>query len=159
MNFFDYQNKAAFSVNDYSDNLYFLTYDLMCNPIFLKMIKEKIRYKEKDIMKLSHNVPAIYLEDFLKFRELKNINALYSKEGELLDFKDGDTFDIILSLFENGSVKPEYFKLKVKHPDWNLHTYNFDKDGFDLLKKYLLDNNLLSKTDKIAWNIFEESFK
>ena len=123
------------------------------------MIKEKIIYKEEDLIKLSNNTPSIYLEDFFKFKELKNINALYSEKDELLDFKDGDTFEVILSLFENGFIKSEYFKLKVKHKDWDFHSYDFNSVGFDILKNYLCNNNLLTKNDKIAWGMFEKSFK
>ncbi|AUY76728.1 hypothetical protein FNW83_16465 [Escherichia coli] len=159
INFFDYRKNVAFSVNDFSSNLHFLTYNLMSNPLVIKMLKEGIMFTESDLVRLSYNVPFVYLRDLLKLKELKDINALYDENGEIIEFKGRDTFAIIRSFFEANLVKPEYFKLRVKYPGWDLYSYSYGEDGFDILKDYLEKENLLSKNDKIAWEVFESNMR
>ena len=154
INFFDYRKNVAFSMSDFSSNLQFLTYNLMSNPIVIKMLKEDVMFTESDLFRLSHNIPFVYLRELFKLRELKDINALYDENGELLDLKDRDTFDIIRSFFDGNLVKPEYFKLRVKCPGWDFHD---EEDGFNILKDYLEKESLLTKNDKIAWGIFESN--
>ena len=126
----------------------------MSNPIVIKMLKEDVMFTESDLFRLSHNIPFVYLRELFKLRELKDINALYDENGELLDLKDRDTFDIIRSFFDGNLVKPEYFKLRVKCPGWDFHD---EEDGFNILKDYLEKESLLTKNDKIAWGIFESN--
>ncbi|CAG74564.1 hypothetical protein ECA1660 [Pectobacterium atrosepticum SCRI1043] len=159
INFFDYRKNVAFSVNDFSSNLHFLTYNLMSNPIVIKMLKEGVMFTESDLVRLSHNVPFVYLRDILKLKELKDINALYDENGEIIDLKGRDTFDIICSFFDDNLVKPEYFKLRVKYPDWDFYSHSDGEDGFDILKDYLEKENLLTKNDKIAWGGFESNMR
>ncbi|MBS4433291.1 hypothetical protein E2566_08005 [Pectobacterium punjabense] len=157
INFFDYRKNVAFSVNAFSSNLHFLTYNLMSNPIVIKMLKEGVMFTESDLVRLSHNVPFVYLRELLKLKELKDINALYDENGNVLDLKDRDTFDIIRSFFDGNLVKGEYFKLRVKYPGWNFYSHSDREDGFDILKAYLEKENLLTKNDKISWGLFESN--
>ncbi|MBA0199472.1 MULTISPECIES: hypothetical protein [Pectobacterium] len=157
INFFDYRKNVAFSVNDFSSNLHFLTYNLMSNPIVIKMLKEGVMFTESDLFRLSHNVPFVYLRELLKLKELKDINALYDENGDVLDLKGRDTFDIIRYFFDGNLVKPEYFKLRVKHPRWDFYSRSDGEYGFDILKAYLEKENLLTKHDKISWGLFESN--
>ncbi|HFS7481194.1 TPA: hypothetical protein ACH1O5_001593 [Enterobacter roggenkampii] len=159
INFFDYRKNVAFSVNDFSSNLHFLTYNLMSNPIVIKMLKENVMFTESDLVRLSHNVPFVYLRELFKLKELKNINALYEENGNFLDLKCRDTFDIICSFFDDNLVKPEYFKLRVKYPGWDFYSYSDRDDGFNILKDYLEKEKLITKNDKIAWELFESNWR
>ncbi|EJS95085.1 Hypothetical protein Y17_1295 [Pectobacterium wasabiae CFBP 3304] len=116
-------------------------------------------FTESDLVRLSHNVPFVYLRDILKLKELKDINALYDENGEIIDLKGRDTFDIICSFFDDNLVKPECFKLRVKYPGWDFYSHSDGEDGFDILKDYLEKENLLTKNDKIAWGEFESNMR
>ncbi|WP_407579569.1 hypothetical protein [Citrobacter koseri] len=156
MNFYDYKNNVAFSVNGFSSNLHFLTYNLMFNPIIMRMLKDGVMFTEEDLARLSFNIPQHYINEILIFKELKNTNSLYYENGSVLELNNMSVFEAILSLFDNKLVKPECFRMQVKYPEWDFYSFPDEKEGFNKLKGYLEKENILTKNDKIAWNIFEE---
>lgn len=166
MNFYDYKKKVAFSISDYSDNLHFLTYTFMNNPLIQNIIKSKNKdsFSEKDLIRWSHNVPDYILSDIWRFKELKNINALYDLNGERLELADMDVLQAIVSLFidEDGFryIDNKYSILNVRLPDWEFYSDSRGKpESFLKLYDYLSKENILTKNDKFAWDLFIENKK
>lgn len=154
MNFYDYKRNVAFSVNGFSNNLNFLTYSLMLNPIMIKILKEGIVFTENDLERFSHNIPSFYLNEIIKFKELKNRDVLFDLNRKHLELSHMDTFDALLTLFGNRLVRSECFQLICNIPEWQFHSFDDEKEGFNLLRGYLENERLLTKNDKIAWDLF-----
>lgn len=155
INFYDYQKKVAFSVNHFSNNVRFLTYYLTKNPLLKDIYKKKAIVCEKDLIRFKMNIPFLYLKDIFKFKEFKDQDILYTSQGKKLDLAGVDTFKAINSLMDQFFIlQPEYSILHVNHPEWIFHDPLVSKDSFNMLKDYLIKENILSKNDKLVWDLF-----
>lgn len=136
--------------------LHYPAYTLMANPVMQEILKNKDKhlFSEKHLNRWSHNIPSDILFDFYKFKELKNLNALYDLEGNQLDLSHVDTIQALINLFdEDRFLYNKYASLHVKLPDWKL--FNGDKlQDYQQLYDYLITEKLLSKNDILVWDLF-----
>lgn len=160
INFYDYKNKVAFSVNDYENNLALPAYKFVYDDI----IKEAYQHKElyiftdKDLDKLKNNISYYKLMNIEQFKKFKEMDALYDVHEKPLNLKDMDTLSAIFSIFDPDThyVLPQYAFLKVKISEWQMYSGNDIKD-FQFFHDYLRKEKLLTKNDELAWEMFFEN--
>lgn len=151
--FYDYLNQAVYTIGD---NVSASEYNLppfYWNPLYRPLIVDKQPIREKHFDQLEEQLSEGHLREILKFKKLKEADALYDLDDvRLSHLKDMDTFKAYQTFFdEENTLMNKYGRLKAKPEGWETHT---SLDKYEMLYQYLDSQNILSENDKLGWELF-----
>lgn len=152
--FYDYKNKKAFSFHNYCGTL-----DLSILNMFNDLSFNDWVLGKK--VELNINVDKETLRNIKLFEELKEKGCLFKfRNNEKLDLKDIDNLSAFRYFLDEEefmdkkilTLNSEFYRLKVKYPGWDFYSGSDDKQKMEILKEYLIAENLMDDKSLEEWN-------
>lgn len=152
--FYDYKNKKAFSFHDYCGTL-----DLSILNMFNDLsFNDWVLGKKNE---LNINVEKETLRNIKLFEELKEKGCLFKfRNNEKLNLKNMDNLSAFRHFLDEEefmgkkifTLSSEFYRLKVKYPGWDFYFGSDDKQKMEILKEYLIKEDLMDDKSLEEWN-------
>lgn len=152
--FYDYKNKKAFSFHDYCGTL-----DLSILNMFNDLSFNDWVLGKKN--QLNINLEKETVRNIKLFEELKEKDCLFKfRNNEKLDLKNMDNLSAFRHFLDEEefmgkkilTLNSEFYRLKVKYPGWDFYSGSDDKQKMEILKEYLIKENLMDDKSLEEWN-------